>query len=710
MIKHISKRAAYLPAFLAGVSIFLAGFFLIQMANQATLDAQRNRVLREASVIRAKLEGAILANANLVRGLTASILTEPDMDQDRFAQLASHLFKDGDLLRNIAAAPDFVISMMYPITGNEKAIGLNYLSLKDQSSAAEMAKQTRQLVLAGPMDLVQGGRGLIGRIPVYLPVPDADAGEPAERFWGLVAAVIDVDKLYAKVGLMNPNSNLKVALRGTNGTGLQGPLFFGDTAVFEQNPVITEVRLPFGSWALAAVPVKGWQIPWQQQAWLWLGLLVIELLVLTPLIKNARLLNERQAIIKDLEESQLRLEHQAKALTELAKREITLRANAEQGERSKSEFLATMSHEIRTPMTAVRGYADLLMDDPLPPESHDRVQRIQEASNSLLVIINDILDLSKLDAGRLKLEKLNVDLRDLITESLAICRQASHHDKLNTVGLSYQVSGNVPNRIVADPTRLRQVLINLIGNALKFTHQGRVKVLCEMRGTRVRVAVQDTGIGIEPEVLPNLFADFTQADASINRRYQGTGLGLAICKRLVALMEGEIGAHSEVGKGSEFWFEIPCERGDELAPVQTAVPTDQTSKPFTSNHEPLHILVAEDNEMNQKIMGHLLEKLGHQCTIVQNGQEAVECAQKQDFDLILMDIRMPVMSGLDAAQAIRALPGPVGKVPILAVSADSINEHLEDYTRVGIDGFVGKPISRTELEEKITKFGKKQRA
>lgn len=707
MIKRISNRAAYLPAFLAGVSIFVAGLFLIQMANQATLDAQRNRVLREASVVRAKLEGAILANANLVRGLTASIITEPDMDQDRFVQLASHLFKEGDLLRNIAAAPNFVISMMYPVKGNEKAIGLNYLEVKDQASAAEMAKKTRQLVLAGPMNLVQGGRGLIGRIPVYIPVPDSDAGASSEQFWGLVAAVIDVDKLYQQAGLDNPKNYIQVALKGKDGTGEVGPLFYGSESVFEDNPVLTRVRLPYGSWEMAAIPTKGWHVPLINQVALWAGLLLIELLVLIPLIKNARLLNERQAIIRDLEQSQQRLEQQAKSLTELAKREIILRANAEQGERSKSEFLATMSHEIRTPMTAVRGYADLLMDDPLPPESHERVQRIQEASNSLLVIINDILDISKLDAGRLKLEKLNVDLRDLITESLAICRQATHHDKLNTVGLSYQVGGNVPNRIVADPTRLRQVLINLIGNALKFTHQGRVKVLCEMKGTRVRIAVQDTGIGIEPEVLPNLFADFTQADASINRRYHGTGLGLAICKRLVTLMEGEIGVQSEVGKGSEFWFEIPCERGDELAPVQTAVPTDQTNKPFTSNHEPLHILVAEDNEMNQKIMGHLLERLGHQCTLAQNGQEAVELAQAQDFDLILMDIRMPVMSGLDAARIIRDLPGAKGMVPILAVSADSVNEHLLEYKSAGIDGFVGKPISRSELEEKITKFGRK---
>lgn len=710
MIKRISNRTAYLPAFLAGVSIFVAGLFLIQMANQATLNAQRNRALREASVVRAKLEGAILANANLVRGLTASIITEPDMDQDRFVQLASHLFKEGDLLRNIAAAPNFVISMMYPVKGNEKAIGLNYLEIKDQAAAAEMAKKTRQLVLAGPMNLVQGGRGLIGRIPVYIPVPDSDAGASSEQFWGLVAAVIDVDKLYQQAGLDKPNSYIQIALKGKDATGELGPLFYGSESVFKNNPVLTRVRLPYGSWEMAAVPRLGWHVPLANQVALWVGLLLIELLVLIPLIKNARLLNERQAIIRDLEESQVRLEQQAKALTELAKREITLRANAEQGERSKSEFLATMSHEIRTPMTAVRGYADLLMDDPLPPESHERVQRIQEASNSLLVIINDILDISKLDAGRLRLEKLNVDLRDLITESLAICRQAAHYDKLNTVGLSYQISGGVPSRIVADPTRLRQVLINLIGNALKFTHQGRVKVLCEMHNQRIRIAVQDTGIGIEPEVIPNLFADFTQADASINRRYHGTGLGLAICKRLVTLMEGEIGVQSEVGKGSEFWFELPCVAADELEPAQTAVPMGLADGNAQATQQALHILVAEDNEMNQKIMGHLLERLGHQCTLAQNGQEAVELAQAQDFDLILMDIRMPVMSGLDAAKAIRALPGYKGQVPILAVSADTINEHLDDYTSAGINGFVSKPISRSELEEKINQFGRTSRA
>ncbi|HEX5485786.1 MAG TPA: histidine kinase dimerization/phospho-acceptor domain-containing protein, partial [Limnobacter sp.] len=410
-----------------------------------------------------------------------------------------------DLLRNIAAAPNFVISMMYPLKGNEQALGLNYLTIKDQAAAAEMAKKTRQLILAGPMDLVQGGRGLIGRIPVFIPTPNADASQPGERFWGLVAAVIDVDKLYDQVGMNKPNCYIKVAIRGRDATGPGGTLFYGSQSTFDDSPVLTMVRLPYGSWEMAAVPAQGWHVPLANQLALWAGLLLIELLVLIPLLKNARLLNERQTIIQDLEESRARLQDQANSLTELAKREITLRANAEQGEKAKSEFLATMSHEIRTPMTAVRGYADLLMDDPLPPESHERVQRIQEASNSLLVIINDILDLSKLEAGRLKLERLNVDLRDLITESLAICRQAAHYEKLNTVGLSYQISGSVPARILADPTRLRQVLINLIGNALKFTHNGRVKVLCEMHGPLLRISVQDTGIGIEPEVIPNLF-------------------------------------------------------------------------------------------------------------------------------------------------------------------------------------------------------------
>ncbi|GLR27033.1 ATP-binding protein [Limnobacter litoralis] len=672
--KRIGNKAAYLPAFLAGISIFLAGIVLIQMAQKATLDAQRNRVLRESSVVRAKLEGAILANANLVRGLTASIITEPDMDQDRFVQLASHLFKDGDLLRNIAAAPNFVISMMYPVKGNEKAIGMNYRDMKGQAAAAEKAKQTRQLVLAGPMDLVQGGRGLIGRIPVYIPTPNADASQPDERFWGLVAAVIDVDKLYEQVGMNNPNSLIRLAMRGKDSTGPSGPVFYGDELIFEDNPVLTRVRLPYGSWEMAAIPANGWHVPLANQIAMWAGLLLIELLVLIPLLKNAHLLNERQSIIQDLEESKARLQDQANSLTELAKREIILRANAEKGEKTKAEFLATMSHEIRTPMTAVRGYADLLMDDPLPPESHARVQRIQEASNSLLVIINDILDLSKLEAGRLKLEQLSVDVRDLITESLAICGQAAHYDRFNTVGLSYQISGSVPARIMADPTRLRQVLINLIGNALKFTHNGRVKVLCEMHGPLLRIAVQDTGIGIEPEVIPNLFADFTQADASINRRYHGTGLGLAICKRLVSLMEGQIGVHSEVGKGSEFWFEIPCVR-DEQQPAQTEVPTATLSHEANQGvAKPLHILVAEDNEMNRKIIGHLLDRLGYTYTLAENGQEAVDRVSAEDFDLILMDIRMPVLSGLDATRLIRQMPGRNRNIPILAVSADTLEE------------------------------------
>lgn len=377
------------------------------------------------------------------------------------------------------------------------------------------------------------------------------------------------------------------------------------------------------------------------------------------------------------------------------------REAAESASRVKSEFLASMSHEIRTPMTGVMGLADLLLDDDLAPTSKDKVLRIKDATNALLGIINDILDLSKLDARKLEIERIDFELKPLIEDVVALFRQTCPAGKIDRLEIAGEIDANLPRSLRGDPTRLRQILINLVGNGVKFTEEGSVRVTatCTPGDTTPMMTfrVSDSGIGIAKDVLPRLFEDFTQADASISRNYHGTGLGLAICKRLVTLMGGEIGVESETGAGSTFWFTIPFEA---VADADLSPAAPPAAKP-AGRRRPLSILVAEDAELNQMIIESIVAKLGHRTTCVADGAEAVAAVASGDYDLVLMDVRMPIMSGPDATRQIRRMAGPKAGIPIIALTADVMEENRRSYFEAGMAAFVPKPINPDELADAI---------
>ncbi|MFL5296534.1 MAG: ATP-binding protein [Phenylobacterium sp.] len=373
---------------------------------------------------------------------------------------------------------------------------------------------------------------------------------------------------------------------------------------------------------------------------------------------------------------------------------IQAKEEAETATRAKSAFLATMSHEIRTPLNGVLGMAQAMAVDDLSASQRERLDVIRQSGESLLAILNDVLDLSKIEAGKLELEQAEFDLEETARNALSAFAATAQAKGLS---LSLNVQPAARGVYLGDSVRVRQILYNLISNGLKFTENGGVKVTLGRRGKALRLRVADSGIGVAAGKLAGLFQKFEQADASTTRRYGGTGLGLAICRDLTELMGGQIRAESRLGEGATFTVDLPLERvGDAPSRQPLLLAPEPSGAP---HHVKLRVLAAEDNGMNQLVLRTLLAQVGVEPVIVGNGREAVEAWAREPWDLILMDVQMPEMDGPTAAGMIRARERAErrARTPIVALTANAMAHQVAEYVQAGMDDFVAKPIEAARL-------------
>ncbi|WP_294223377.1 response regulator [uncultured Shimia sp.] len=789
---------SYLPSFIALAVVVCFAVYVERNQTFITKQEQRTLAISETSRLRAQIEGYVNADIQLVRGMIAALSANLDMSQEEYSTLASQVMGTHQEFLNIALAPDLVVTRVYPYEPNKAALGLDYNQNEAQRAAAYRVRDSGKMVLAGPVNLVQGGTGFIGRFPVW------DTRNGQRRFWGVVAAVIDADGLYQQAGLLDGSLTVDVALIGKDGTGAEGDLFFGDPAVLDDSPILMDIQLPSGTWQMAARPQNGWAKTASDVWGTRIFFMFIGLLIFIPTFAAGRLSDTRRSAIDALKRRETELERLSlvakhasdsiilstpsgeiqwvnagftrmtgysseeavgqhvgallnsentnpETIQEMINqriqgnrfhcqivnrtkdgRDIWVGTNifpikdddgnitmnigierditrtkqyekelaeaklvAEKADRAKTDFLANMSHEIRTPMNGILGMADLLAESGISGEDRQCVDTIRDSGHALLKIINDILDLSRLESGKLEVSEVNFNLRHCIDSAVELLR---HKATQKGISLTVDYEDDLPTEVRADNGRLRQIIVNLVGNAVKFTSEGGVRVLVkrdEASEYGIKVEVFDTGIGITEAQAEHIFDRFSQADAATTRAFGGTGLGLTISAMLARRMGGDIALCTEYDEGACFVATIDAKPAVGRPKKEAEAPT------FASEHlEGARILLAEDNKTNRLLVQKYLAAFDVELIEVENGLQAVEFCKAYTPDVVLMDMSMPELDGVEATRIIRSLPIP--QPPIVALTANAFESDRDMCLEAGMDFFLSKPINKAHLLQALS--------
>ena len=420
----------------------------------------------------------------------------------------------------------------------------------------------------------------------------------------------------------------------------------------------------------------------------------------------------QQSVQKLNNELEQRVHDRTAALRKTMRELQAAKEVAEAANQAKCDFLANISHELRTPMNGIIGNVYLALDTDLSDEQQSYLDAIQSSADHLLRLINDILTFSKIETDDLEIDSIHFELGHAIQRTIAPLAMKAHEKGLD---LNCHIAGGVPEHLIGDPSRLRQVLTILLDNAIKFTDQGNVSITCRAEESGesralLHFSIADTGIGIPPDKQERIFNTFEQADCSATRKYGGTGLGLSIAQKLVLLMGGRIWVESQVDRGSVFHFttahQLQCRSPECADPSNAAGLADKPAKVAKSAMAKLKILLVEDNAINRMMAGRILEKLGHSVTMAQNGQEALDQTAQEDFDVVLMDLQMPVMGGLQATEHIRRRENnSATHLPIIAMTANAMHGDRQTCLRAGMDDYISKPVNPGELRDKLNAWG-----
>ena len=616
--------------------------------------------------------GRYLENSEMLKNIISSKHTISD---EQFNQLASYMKKNKNVIEAYELAPNGIIEKAYPLKGNEKVIGMNTLELPERQKEANIARKSGEYTIAGPYELKQGGTGALLFDPIYI----NDGNE--KKFWGFSILVLNWDAFLEELEvdkLEDATYHFKVWKEGNNGKHVT-IMSCGHSSLNHTLSVACEV--PNDTWYFEIVPFQGW-IPMSYKIF---GSIVSVLV----------------AILLSMGYWQIILRREKEAV--YAKQIEKVSTEAQHANQAKTRFLFSMSHDIRTPMNAIIGYTQLLENNlDNKKQALDYISKLKSSSTILLSLINYILEMTQIESGKLDLKKEIGDLDDLVKNINVVVEPLIKEKKLH---YSYHLEIK-HHHIICDKTKLREIVLNILSNAIKYTPEGgNVELLIqeisfENNKVKYHFIIIDNGIGMKEDFLPHIFEEFAREKTSTESKVPGVGLGLPIVKSLIDMMNGTIQVESKLNKGTKFTVELSF-----LTSLQVENVNERNTS--TLDFSGKHILLVEDNELNAEIGIELLNTFKVIIDLAKNGEECIKILEKMPegyYDLILMDIQMPIMDGYEATKIIRSFNNKNAQIPIIAMTANAFKEDRKHALQLGMNEHLAKPVDIEKLKDVLTKY------